>query len=182
MNGLKVEENTLVAHDGVIKARGTGSTRILPVDTVIFAIGDTVDKDFCIPTLNDAYVAASQPRFPVDGISFEAFNPDTNQAIPKIFLAGWARQASTGLVGYARKDGELAAQAVLQFLQTQPAMPDIDSLIAKFGHRLVETHEHVVTRDHLATLEAVEKVRMPNLGLEDFKFGSNEEMFTAMGY
>jgi ferredoxin--NADP+ reductase len=182
VNGLKVEENTLVAHEGVVKARGSGNTRILPVDTVIFAIGDTVDKDFCVPTLNEAYVATSQPRFPVDGISFEAFNPDTNQVIPKIFLAGWARQASTGLVGYARKDGEQAAQAVLQFLQTQTTMPDIDNFLVKFGHRLVETHENVVTRDHLATLEAVEKVRMLNLGLEDFKFASNEEMFTAMGY
>ena len=182
VSGLKVEENRLVAHDGATKARGTGETRIIPVDTVIFAIGDTVDKDFCIPTFNEAYVADTQPRFPVEGISFEAFNPDTNQPIPKVFLAGWARQASTGLVGYARKDGEMAVHAVLAYLQTQPAIPGVDSLLAKFGHRLVETHEHVVTREHLATLEAVERVRMTNLGVEDFKFSSNEEMFTAMGY
>lgn len=182
VNGLKVEENTLASHDGGVKARGTGNSRILPVDTVIFAIGDTVDTDFCLPTLNDAYQSAPQPQYPVDGISFEAFNPDTNQPIPKIFLAGWARQASTGLVGYARKDGELAAQAVLQYLQSQPAISDLELSLQKFEHRLVETHDHVITRDHLAVLEAVEKVRLANLGLEDFKFSTNEEMFTAMGF
>ncbi len=182
VSGLKVEENTLIAQDGVVKARGTGNSRIIPADTVIFAIGDTVDKDFCIPVYNDAYMTAKEPRFPVEGISFEAFNPDTNQSIQRVFLAGWARQASTGLVGYARKDSELAAQAVLQFLQTQPPMRDLENVLEKFEQRLVETHERVVTRDHLAKLEEAEEAEVTRLGVEDFKFATNDEMFTAMGF
>jgi ferredoxin/flavodoxin---NADP+ reductase len=182
VSGLKVEENALVAQEGVVKARGTGNSRLLPADTVIFAIGDTVDKDFCIPIYNDTYVTASQPRFPVEGISFEAFDPDTNQPLAKVFLSGWARQASTGLVGYARKDGELAAQAVLQYLQSQPPMPDLENVLEKFEQRLMETHEHVVTRERLEKLEEVERSEAANLGAEDFKFGTNDEMFTAMGF
>lgn len=182
VSGLKVEENILVAQDGVVKARGTGNSRTIPADTVIFAIGDTVDKDFCIPIYNDAYVTSKTPRFPVDGISFEAFNPDTNQPIERVFLSGWARQASTGLVGYARKDGEMAALAVLQFLQSQPPMRDLENVLEKFERRLVETHERVVTKDHLAKLEEVEKAEAASLGAEDFKFGTNDEMFTAMGF
>jgi ferredoxin--NADP+ reductase len=182
VSGLKVEENTLVAQDGVVKARGTGNSRILPADTVIFAIGDTVDKDFCIPIYNDAYMTAKAPRFPVEGISFEAFNPDTNQPIERVFLAGWARQASTGLVGYARKDSELAAQAVLQFLQTQPPIRDLENVLEKFEQRLVETHERVIMKEHLAKLEQAEKAEADKLGAEDFKFAANDEMFTAMGF
>ena len=93
VNALKVEENTLVGVDGNVKARGTGTTRQIEADTIIFAIGDTVDRDFCVPIFNDAYMSAPQPCFPVEGVSFEAYNPDTNQPIEHVFMAGWARQA-----------------------------------------------------------------------------------------
>jgi ferredoxin--NADP+ reductase len=182
VNALKVEENTLVAVDGNVKARGTGNTRQIEADTIIFAIGDTVDKDFCVPIINDAYVSAEQPRFPIEGISFEAFNPDTDQPIERVFLAGWARQASIGLVGVARRDGERAAEALLAYLQTQPAMRDLDNVVDKFEQRLAETHERVVDKVHLATLEQAEKAEAQRLGLEEFKFATNDEMFTAMGY
>jgi ferredoxin--NADP+ reductase len=182
VTGLKVEENTLVGVDGNVKARGTGNTRQIDADTVIFAIGDTVDRDFCVPILNDAYVSVPQPRFPVEGVSFEAFNPDTNQPIERVFLAGWARQPSTGLVGVARRDGERAAEAVLQFLRTQGPMRDLDNVVEKFEQRLAETHERVVDKAHLAKLEGAETAEAQKLGLEDFKFPTNDAMFAAMGY
>jgi ferredoxin/flavodoxin---NADP+ reductase len=182
VNALKVEENTLVNADGNVKARGTGNTRQIEADTIIFAIGDTVDKDFCVPVFNDAYVAAPQPRFPVENISYEAFNPDTDRPIERVFLAGWARQASTGLVGVARRDGERAGEAVLQFLHSGGAMRDVGNVVEKFEQRLVETHERVIDKAHLAKLESAEAVEAQKLGWEDFKFPTNEEMFTAMGY
>jgi ferredoxin/flavodoxin---NADP+ reductase len=185
MNGvtaLKVEDNVLVEVNGNVKPRGTGNTRQIDADTVIFAIGDTVDKDFCIPFFNDAYVSSSQPRFPVEGVSFEAFNPDTDQPIERVFLAGWARQPSTGLVGVARRDGERAAEAVLQFLRTQGPKQDLDSVIKKFEQRLAETHERIVDKGHLANLMKAESAQALKLGLDDFKFSTNDEMFSAMGY
>jgi ferredoxin--NADP+ reductase len=182
VNALKVEDNTLVGVDGNIKARGTGMTRQIEADTIIFAIGDTVDKDFCVPIFNDAYLSAPQPRFPVEGISFEAFDPDINQPIERVFLAGWARQASTGLVGVARRDGERAADAVLQFLHLQGPMRDLDNVVEKFEQRLVETHERVVDKAHLDKLASAENAEALKLGLADFKFATNDEMFTAMGY
>jgi ferredoxin/flavodoxin---NADP+ reductase len=182
VNALKVEDNNLLAIDGNIKARGTGETRQINADTIIFAIGDTVDRDFCVPIYNDAYVASPQPRFPVGGISFEAFNPDTDQPIERVFLAGWARQASVGLVGVARRDGERAAEAVLAYLHTQAPMRDLENVIDKFEQRLVETHERVIDKKHLARLESVEQAEAQKQGLTEFKFGSNEAMFTAMGF
>ena len=182
VSALKVEENTLVAVDGNVKARGTGNTRQIEADTVIFAIGDTVDRDFCVPIFNDAYVSAQQPRFPIEGVSFEAFNPDTNLPIERVFLAGWARQASTGLVGVARRDGERAAEAMLAYLQTQPLMRDPDDMVGKFEQRLAETHERVVDKLQLAKLEVAETVEAQKLSLEEFKFASNDEMFAAMGF
>jgi len=185
MNGvtaLKVEENTLVRVDGNDRPHGTGNTRQIEADTVIFAIGDTVDQDFCIPVVHGAYLSAPQPRFPVDGVSYEAFDPDANQPLERVFLAGWARLPSTGLVGVARRDGERGAEAVLQYLQTQPPMRDLENVVEKFEQRLVETHERVVDKVHLEKLEIAEMAEMEKRGLEDFKFATNDEMFTAMGY
>ena len=180
--GLKVEDNFLLSADGNVKARGSGETRQIDADTVVFAIGDTVDRDFCIPILNDAYIAAPQPRFPVDGISFEAFNPDTDRPIEQVFLAGWARQASVGLVGVARRDGERGAQAILTYLHSLPPMRDLENVIDKFEQRLMETHDRVVDKKHIAKLEAFERAEAQKLGLPEFKLGTNDEMFTAMGF
>jgi ferredoxin/flavodoxin---NADP+ reductase len=182
VNALKVEDNTLVAVDGNVKARGTGNSRQIDADTIVFAIGDTVDKDFCIPTFNDAYAVVTEPRFPVDGISYEACNPDNNQAIERVFLAGWARQASTGLVGVARRDGERSAEAVLAYLATQPPMRDLENVVDKFERRLEETHQRIVDKSRLAKLEEAELAEARKLGSEEFKFATNDEMFTAMGY
>ena len=182
VNSLKIEENTLVGMDGNVKARGTGNSRQIEADTIIFAIGDTVDRDFCVPIFNDAYMSVPQPRFPVESISYEAYDPDTNQPIERVFLAGWARQASTGLVGVARRDGERAAESVLQYLEAQGPMRDVDNVVEKFEQRLVETHERVVDKAHLAKLVVAESAEAQTRGLEDFKFATNDDMFTAMGY
>ena len=182
VNALKVEDNSLLAVDGNIKARGTGETRQIDADTVIFAIGDTVDRDFCVPIFNDAYVSAPQPRFPVGGVSFEAFNPDNEQPIEHVFLAGWARQASVGLVGVARRDGERAAEAVLAYLHTQAPMRDLENVIDKFEQRLEETHERVVDKTHLTKLESFEQAEAQKLGVAEYKLATNVEMFTAMGF
>jgi ferredoxin/flavodoxin---NADP+ reductase len=182
VTGLKVEENTLLLSEGSIKARGTGNTHQIEADTIIFAIGDTVDKDFCVPVYNDTYMTVKEPRFPVDGLSYEAFNPDTNQSLERVFLAGWARQASTGLVGYARRDGENASEAMLSYLHNQPAMPDLDNVLDKFKERLAETHQHLVDKLHLAKLESAELAEAQKRGVEEFKYSTNDAMFTAMGY
>ena len=182
VTGLKVEENTLVPADGIIKARGTGNTHQIEADTIIFAIGDTVDKDFCVPVYYDTYMTVKEPRFPVDGLSYEAFNPDTNRSMERVFLTGWARQASTGLVGYARRDGEKASEAVLAYLHTQTPMRDLDNVVDKFKERLTETHQRLVDKAHLAKLETAEVAEAQKRGVEEFKYSTNDAMFTAMGY
>ena len=48
-------------------------------------------------------------KFPVEGVSYET-------GVEGVFVGGWSRQASHGLVGYARKDGINAAKSVLQYL------------------------------------------------------------------
>jgi len=181
VNALKVEDNTLIEVKGNVKPRGLGTTRHIEANTVIFAIGDTIDKDFSLPIYGDAYSVNPHPVFPVDGISFEAFDPDEDASIKGVFLAGWARQASTGLVGVARKDGENAAKAVLQYLQTLTPLPDLEKTYKDFTNWLLTNFHQIVTKEDLLKLHAAEQEEIEARGSEDFKFSTNEDMLRVMG-
>ena len=168
---LEVEDNILVEKDGKISAKGTGVKRTLDVDTVIFAIGDKVDDAFGLPTQWNEFVKNTEPRFPIEGVSYES-------AVEGIFVGGWSRKASEGLVGYARRDGTNAGKAVLQYLQTK-----------QFGEASMETisgkvnslPKPIIMKDDIKRLEAVEDEEAQKRGVEEFKFASNEEMLQAMG-
>ena len=173
VTGLELEDNSLVLQDGQVKARGTGHRRVLEVDSVVFAIGDRVDDGFGLPVEQNEFAKNPQPRFPVDGLSFETFDPQSAQVIPDVFVAGWSRQASTGLVGYARKDGTLGAKAVLQYLQTlSPLQPDEAALRT----RLKKLGKPVVTQNDVRKLTEIESEIARQRGLEFYKSGSNQEM------
>ena len=180
VRGLEVEDTTLVLADGEVKAKRLSSRRVLPVDTVIFCIGDRVDETFGLAVRWDEYVKNPEPRFPVNGNSYEAFDPDTNRPVDRTFLAGWARQASSGLVGTARKDGENGAQAVLQYLQTVPPLNNPEEVLTALRQHLQRLGKPIITKDDWKCLEQVEREEATRLGLEEFKFKTNEEMLQAI--
>ncbi len=171
MTKLEVEENILTERDGKTSAKGTGVKRILDVDTVIFAIGDQVDASFGLPVEWGEFVKNKEPKFPVDGISYESQTEG-------VFVGGWSRKASEGLVGYARKDGTNAAKAVLQYLQTKSPSTINPALVAE---KIRSLSKPIITKEDLKRLEIVEAEEASKRGLEEFKFASNEEMLQAMG-
>ena len=168
---LEIEENMLIEKDGHSTAKGTGKTHLLDVDTVIFAIGDKVDESFGLPAKWNEFVKNEQPKFPIDGISFES-------TIEGVFVGGWSRKASDGLVGYARKDGTQAAKAVLAYLATKESgtlMPDdvkakVDGL-----------NKRIILKEDVKQLETIEAEEGKKRGVEEFKFRSNEEMLKVIG-
>jgi ferredoxin--NADP+ reductase len=137
-----------------------------------------VDDTFGLPTEWNEFVKNEHPLYPVEGISYEVFDPHAGRPIEGIFVGGWSRKASEGLVGYARKDGINASRAVWEYLQTK--LPDnsvAESAIAK----IKALPKPVVTKDDIQRLEAVEAEQARKLGLEEFKFSTNEDMLRAMG-
>ena len=166
-----IGENGALTKDGKTSAKGTGNKRTMDVDTVIFAIGDKVDESFGLPTEWNEFIKNKEPRFPVDGLSFES-------SVEGVFVGGWSRKASEGLVGYARKDGTSAAKAIWQYLQTkQPANLNAEAVAAK----MKGLNKPIIMKDDIKRLEAVEAEEAVKRGLEEFKFASNEEMLQAMG-
>lgn len=177
--GLEVEENRLIlGEDGQTRARGTGVFDLLSVDTVIFAIGDVVDDAIGLPVQAGEFVKNPQPRFPVEGISYEVLDPETGQGVPDQFLAGWARRASTGLVGIARKDATNASQAVLQYLQSVP--PTREPVAERVHDWLAHLNHPVIDKADLLHLDTIERERAHQLGLDTFKYGSNQEMLEVL--
>lgn len=181
VRGLEIEDTTLIPENGDTKAKRLGTKRILPVDTVIFCIGDKVDEAFGLPVRWNEFVKHPEPLFPVDGLSYEAFDPDTNRPIDRVFVAGWSREASSGLVGVARKDGESGAQAVLAYLGTVRPLRDPERVLEEFHERLRRIESRVVTKDEWQQIEAAEQAEAERLGLEGFKYGTNEELLAALG-
>ncbi len=168
---VEIEDNILVEANGNTKAKGTGNKRRLDVETVVFAIGDKVDDSFGLPVEWNEFVKNQQPRFPMEGISYESPAED-------VFVGGWSRQASTGLVGYARKDGTNAAKVVWQYLQgKQPVEPNGKTVEEK----VKGLNKPVVTKEDVKKLEAVEAAEAQKRGLEEFKFNTNEDMLQAIG-
>jgi ferredoxin--NADP+ reductase len=169
---VEIEDNILVPANGDTKAKGTGHKRCLDVETVVFAIGDKVDESFGLPVEWNEFVKNEAPRFPVDGISYESPTED-------LFVGGWARKASSGLVGLARKDGTNAAKAVWQFLQQtrQPVQPNFEAVAA----RLRNSGKPIVLKEDIKKLEAIETAEAKKQGIEEFKYSNNDEMLKAMG-
>jgi len=180
VRGLEIEDTILIAGDGEPQAKRLGTRRTLDVDTVVFCIGDKVDDNFGLPVRWNEFVKNPSPRFPVGGTSYEAFDPDLDRAIDRVFVAGWSREASSGLVGVARKDGENGAEAVLEYLKSLQPPQDVEQLRAYLGRRLAVSEKIIVTKEDLIRLEAIEGAEREKQGLEDFKFSTNEEMFSAL--
>lgn len=168
---VELEDNILVAADGDTKAKGTGHKRLLDVETVIFAIGDRVDEAFGLPVEWNEFVKNQSPRFPIDNTSYESPFED-------VFVGGWSRKASSGLVGYARKDGTNASKAVWQYLQQtkQPTEPNLTAVAEK----MKGLNKPVIVKEDIKKLESIEQAEAQKRGLEDFKFNTNEEMLQAI--
>lgn len=178
LSGVELEENLLELHDGSTRAIGTGRKTVLDADGIVFAIGDRVDDQIGLPVQGNEFVKSTKPKYPVNSISYEI----TGQNLSKpgaIFVAGWSRSASTGMVGIARKDGASAAGAIMQYLVDMPNTTSLDfgtveEKLRSCGYRFVRTND-------LQKLTAAEKEIAQTKGLPEFKFNTDEEMLKTMG-
>ncbi|MEN8173733.1 MAG: FAD-dependent oxidoreductase, partial [Chloroflexota bacterium] len=163
--GLEIDDTHLILKDGVTKARSIGSTRVLDVDTVVFCIGDKVDEKFGLPIEWNEFVKAPQPKYPIDDISYEAYDPTKKRAIEGVFVAGWSREASSGLVGLARRDGENGARALRQYLGEGAPQKGWANNLDALAQRLSTLSHQVVLKDDVDCLHDAEMEEAEKLGL-----------------
>lgn len=176
--GLEIEENTLFKVDGVVKSKGTEKKSVLAVDTVIFAIGDTVDPSFGIPVKKNEYIKNPTPSTFDDGISYESYDPEQGEVLDGVFLAGWAREASSGLVGLARRDGVNAANYLISYLDSKPLSASIEP--QQLHNLIMAIKPNIITSFELKALSMEENRIAQENGLPYYKFCTNEEMLAAI--
>jgi ferredoxin--NADP+ reductase len=175
---LVVTENDLVLRgDGSTGAKATDKTAVLDVDTLIFAIGDKHDPGLGLPMGPDGYATKPNVESPSEPV-YEMWDPQTGKALDGIYVAGWARRASTGLVGIARHDGENAAGRVIEYLKTVPEKGslhgfEIEALLESKGLQ-------AVNKSDLLKLARVEEREAGARDLISFKYSDNCEMLNAI--
>jgi ferredoxin--NADP+ reductase len=179
--GLEVEDTKLAPKGNDTKAVSLGTKRILDVDSVVFCIGDKVDSTFGLPVQWNEFVKNPDPSYPVDGVSYEACDPEKKQPVEGIFVAGWSREASSGLAGLARRDGEKGAQAVQQYIDTLPEGNDGIAVIERLENYLKGKGKRVIGKEDVARLIEAEQAKAQREGLIEYKMKTNEEMLAAIG-
>ena len=175
---IEVAENDLVLNpDGSTKAVATNERTIIEADTLIFAIGDKHDPKIGLPM--GPYGYATQPDSGnADVPHFEVWNPDDACALPGRFVVGWARRASTGLVGIARHDGELGADKAIEFVKTAP---ESNTLGEQEIQARLEAHGlKPVTKEDLGLLGKAEVAAAAARNLSAFKYADNADMINAI--
>lgn len=179
VEAILLDENKLALENGEVKARTTGTSRRLEIDTVVFAIGDQVDPSLGLPLERNDVFRSKHPLFSVDGESYEIGDPQTGRTVDGLFVAGWSRKASHGLVGIAKKDGINAACAVDGFLKSKG--PGHGISVEALSENISRWCRPVVSRQDLDILEAEENKQAALRGLLEYKFQSNEEMLKVIG-
>jgi len=114
-----------------------------------------------------------------DDALFQAYDEATGKIVEGIFLTGWARKASEGLVGIAKRDGEWCAEVLTRYLETQ-TVRDRDAMqgvVRRLRGLLQERKVQAVGVDGLRLLEAAEKACTDTQDcIGEFKFVTNQDM------
>jgi len=180
VRGLEMEDNRLEPKGDDTAAVGLKQYYEFPCDSVIFAVGDKVDETVGLPYKNGLFLTnPNKTNHDPDDALFQAYDDTTGKIVEGVFLTGWARKASEGLVGIAKRDGDWCAEVVSRYLSTQQSGSgsDVKVVLDKLAAALKTRQSHPVDVKGLRLLESIEKRHQ---GATDcigaFKYASNREM------
>jgi ferredoxin/flavodoxin---NADP+ reductase len=176
--GLEMEDNKLEPKGDDTVAVGLKQYYEFLCDSVIFAVGDKVDETVGLPYKSGMFVTnPNKTGNDPDDALFQAYDETTGKILDGVFLAGWARKASEGLVGIAKRDGDWCAEVVNRYLATKQPGDHIKVVLDKLKTILNDRKSHPVDVKGLRALEAAEKAHKDASDcIGEFKYASNQEM------
>lgn len=183
VKALRVENTELFQRVEAISCRGAGTFHDIECDSVIFAIGDKVDETLGLPCTGTEYIRNPNPDPDNPGDeAYQVFDPATGQVCEGLFVIGWSRQASDGVVGKAKQDGERGMAVVNRYLQkvTTGSSEGWEEQLAKFRQLLAERGVRTIDYADVQKLEAVERDESQKRGVEFFKYKTDEDMLAAI--
>ena len=178
VRGLEMEDNKLDPKGEDTVAVGLKQYYEFPCDAVVFAVGDKVDETVGLPYKSGMFVTNPHKtgNDPDDAL-FQAYDETTGKIVDGVFLAGWARKASEGLVGIAKRDGDWCAEVVNRYLAPKPPGKHSKVVLDKLKTILSDRKSHPVDLKDLRALEAAEQAHKSATDcIGEFKYASNQEM------
>ena len=178
VRGLEMEDNKLDPKGEDTVAVGLKQYYEFPCDAVVFAVGDKVDETVGLPYKSSMFVTnPNKTGNDPDDALFQAYDETTGKIVDGVFLSGWARKASEGLVGIAKRDGDWCAEVVNRYLATKPQGNHAKVVLDKLRTFLNDRKSHPVDVKNLRALEAAEQAHKGKTDcIGEFKYASNQEM------
>lgn len=186
VTGLVCEKTRLALRDdGTTKSEGLDEFETLSCDTVVFAIGDSIEPSIGLPLeprWKSTFCTVPEPwEGEPERDRYMVYDPEAGEPIWDCFVVGWARKASDGLVGKARADAVHGCDEVLAYLrgdfEQAPGQPRAyDEIVADLAGLLDDRGVEFVTWDGVLRLLEVETEIAEERGLPEFKFTTNDEM------
>jgi ferredoxin--NADP+ reductase len=182
VRGLEMEDNKLDPKGEDTIAVGLKQYYEFPCDSVVFAVGDKVDETVGLPYKSGLYVTnPNKTTNDPDDALFQAYDEAAGKVIDGVFLAGWARKASEGLVGIAKRDGDWCAEVVSRYLAGKSTGTQAKAVLDKLQTMLKARKSHPVDIKGLRELEAAEKSHKgASDSIGEFKYASNQEMIALI--
>jgi ferredoxin--NADP+ reductase len=179
VRGLEMEDNKLDPKGEDTVAVGLKQYYEFACDSVVFAVGDKVDETIGLPYKSGMFITSpNKTGNDPDDALFQAYDEMTQTVIDGVFLAGWARKASEGLVGIAKRDGDWCAEVVNRYLSTKSSESHSDAnvVLDKLAAVLTSHKSHAVGLEGLRILESQEKSHWGEDCIGEFKYTSTHEM------
>ena len=180
VRGLEMEDNKLDPKGEDTVAVGLKQYYEFPCDAVVFAVGDKVDETVGLPYKSGMFITnPNKTGNDPDDALFQAYDESTGKIVDGVFLAGWARKASEGLVGIAKRDGDWCAEIVNRYLATNTTGSHSSAKVVldKLASILKARKSHPVDVQGLRVLESREKSHQGATDcIGEFKYSSNQDM------
>lgn len=179
VRGLEMEDNKLDPKGEDTVAVGLKQYYEFPCNAVVFAVGDKVDETVGLPYKSGMFITnPNKTGNDPDDALFQAYDETTGKILDGVFLAGWARKASEGLVGIAKRDGDWCAEVVSRYIsaKTSGSHSDVKVVLDKLASIFKAHKSHPVNLDGLRALESSEKGHWGEDCIGEFKYTKNQEM------
>ena len=178
VRGLEMEDNKLDPKGEDTVAVGLKQYYEFPCDSVVFAVGDKVDETVGLPYKSGMFVTnPNKTGNDPDDALFQAYDEAAGKVVEGVFLAGWARKASEGLVGVAKRDGDWCAEVVERYLEAKTPGNNAKAVLDKLSGVLSSRKSRPVDIKGLRVLEAAERSHQGESDcIGEFKYASNQDM------
>jgi len=184
VRALEIEETRYESGGSGDKVVGVKQFHEIPCDSVVFAVGDSIEASLGLPCKNGH--VTTNPRKsegnPED-MQYQVFDESSHAVWDGVFVTGWARKASEGLVGIAKRDGERCADVVGRYLETQPllGLEKRTAILERLRGALLKNKVRAVSSEELQQVENRERTLAGHSDcIGEFKFASNQEMLECL--